>query len=406
MRQLELGRRRAEDVLMVGGFILLACTMYAAGLDKLGDFYQQDDVPGWFSLVTFTTAAGFQTQRRRHPGVALAGVTAVLAVDIVTVSSVLVWLVFSDIVYAACVYGSQRLVRAVYVTCALVTVATLTLVAVDTTDGRLRLMFVAVLWLVALVASPLGYGQAVREHRNAADTEREHARALAELAERDRAVALAEERRRLARELHDIIAGRLASIAVQSEAALSGPGDPETGRQVLGSVRAASVDALTDMRGLIDLLSEGSTDADAGHATATLRRLDRLLAPVRSGGINVYTRRSPAAEDDAWSRLPAVVDIAAYRIVAESVANAVTHAPHEDIDIDLAVGTRTLTVNVRNLAPGRPGTTGRTGHGIANMTARAEAVGGRLSAGRRDCGFVVSADLPVAATDAARVATP
>lgn len=407
MWRLSVSRTQLNDVALTLAFVVMGSSLYFAGFASVGQTPIRS-LPQWFPLVTLAVAAGFQLLRSRHPGIALAGVTVAVLVDTVTAASVPVWLVFSDIVYAACVYGSARLLRALFAVCVFVAAGTFTLVAAYPPTSTWRFLFLCVLWLIALVVSPLAYGLAVREHRNALKLERAHSHALAELAALERAEAVADERRRLARELHDVIAGRLSAIAVQSAAALQYPENAQLGHQALMSVRTSSVDALTEMRGLIDLLADdhdGST-----RETAGLRRIDRLTDPISQSGtpIDLVCPEWIAASESV-DALPAVVDIAAYRIVAESLANAVTHAPGQPVSVLIADGAdaattgdaeRFLDIVVRNrMGPSIASSDIHTGRGIDNMITRARAVGGTVTAQRDADGsdFVVCARLPLAA---------
>lgn len=397
MWRVPLSRAQLNDVAITLLFLTLGVCIYLAGFATVNDA-PSIAVPDWFSLIMLGIAGGFQLLRSTHPALALAGVSAVLTVDSICKPSILVWLVFSDVVYAACVYGGPRLVRACYAICAVVSLATLTAVAVYPPTADWRVLFICALWLLAVVGSPLAYGLAVREHRSALALERQHSLVLADLAAHERADAIAAERAHLARELHDVIAGRLSAIAMNSAAALQYPDDDEMARRALGAVRTSSVEALTEMRGLIDLLSTpGADSASAARQTAGLRRIDRLIGPIVESGTSVDLDCPPWLYDLATTTMvPAVVDIAAYRILAESLTNATTHAPGEPISITIRHTGRELTLRVNNTQQG--GTTrsaaGHTGRGIANMHTRAEAVGGtvRITVTRHT--FSVSAQLP------------
>lgn len=250
MWRVPLSRRQLDDAGLTALFLLCGVGLYLAGLNKIGGL-SVVGVPTWFSLVTLSVAAAFQLTRSTRTALTLTATTVVLVVDVVTVSSIGVWLVFSDTVYAACVYGGARLVRTLHVIVVLVCAGGLTLAAIETGTADWRPLFLVSLWLIAFVASPLAYGHAVREHRNALAAERERAAALAQLAERERSEAVADERHRLARELHDVIAGRLSAIAMHSAAALEYPTNPVLTDKVLRSIRESSVDALREMRGMI-----------------------------------------------------------------------------------------------------------------------------------------------------------
>lgn len=153
--------------------------------------------------------------------------------------------------------------------------------------GRAALLTVLNLGLV--LAVPVLWGYEVRRHSEQADAERERAEQMRRMGELDRAAAVAAERARMARDLHDVIAGQLSAIAIQSEAALTLPdADPATLRRVLAAVRRDSVASLSEMRTMIGLLrADGSADAEPRTSPAGLDRLDTLLDAGRANGLRI-----------------------------------------------------------------------------------------------------------------------
>ena len=397
MWSVPLRRTQLDDVRLTALFFAVGAALQIAGLNQVSGLLS-DRFGSWLPWVTLTVAAAFQLLRRDRPAAALAGTTAVLTVDVVLCPTVAVWIIFSDIVYAVACYGSQRLVGRLYVLCAIVSAAVVVLLAAAEQPTQWRTVFVGILWVIALIFSPLAYGHALREHRTAAEVQRQHARTLATLADHERVEAVEEERRRLARDLHDVIAGQLSSIAMQSAAALD---NPALSDRVLGSVRAISVEALRDMRAMIDLLTDGSPDentASPGRATSTLRRADRLIEPITAAGTDVELQCTPAVLDRA---LPPLVDITAHHILAEALTNATKHAPGQPISVDIGIDGDDLVLAVTNplpdlLARAEPEHTAR---GITNMTTRAAVAGGTLAADPGDAAFTVTAILPLGTAD-------
>ena len=423
MWRVPLSRAQLNDAALTLLFFGLGLCIYLAGFAAVGDGTGAV-LPPWSALVTLGLACCCQLFRSTRPDLALAGTTIVLVADTALAPSIPVWLVLSDVVYAVCVYGSGRLVRILYGICALIALATLLLIAAEPHSLDWRFVFIGVLWLLAVIASPLAYGLAVREHRNALSLERVHTKVLAELAEHERAEAISAERQRLARELHDVIAGRLSAIAVHSAAALQYPDNSALAHKALQAVRTSSVEALDEMRGLIDLLAAQPPSIEAGtdphpdrgaHTTAGLRRIDRLTTPIIESGTSLVLD-CPDWITDAQSvdAIPPVTDIAAYRIIAESLANATVHAPNQPIWVSISHGCAALTIQIRNALPPTPPRahhasptrltadplgSAHIGRGISNMTTRADAVGGTLSAGEVGNHFVVTAHLPAALRD-------
>jgi signal transduction histidine kinase len=245
--------------------------------------------------------------------------------------------------------------------------------------GDWRQSFYAGLQAFSLFVVPVWWATNVRQHREGA----EHVTRIAEL---DRRAAVNAERNRMARDLHDVVAGHLSAIAIQSEAVLSmREGDPETVRTVLKSVRENSVRSLTEMRMMIDVL-RADEPADE-PVTVRLADVGRLVESAVAGGLVVELRGTDVDE------LPVGVDVAAYRIVQEALTNALKHAPGARTSVVLERQVRRLVVVVRNGAVDGP--TG-IGTGLVSMAERAHVVGGAFSAGREDDGdWVVRAEFPL-----------
>ena len=348
----------------------------------------------WSQLGVLAFASLGETQRRARPLLGLAIATVALLTGIVVhgLSTVGVLIIFSDLLYCVEVHGSRRVSWGVAAGAGavIVGVGALSLSA----DGG-RAAIIAMLSLLPMLAIPVLWGLEVRRHRELASAERERAEQARHLAELDRAAAVAAERSRMARDLHDIIAGQLSAIAIQSEAALTVPNpDPAVLRRVLTAVRSNSVASLTEMRTMIGLLrADGAADGDPRTAPAGLDRLDTLLDAGRATGLTIVVddRRPPEAA------VPAAVDLAAFRIVQESLTNAAKHAPGSTVALSLRQEAGELVVELENeLVAGAP-LAGGTGTGLLGLRERAGAVGGRVEAGRHGPMWKVRAVLPVPA---------
>ena len=194
-----------------------------------------------------------------------------------------------------------------------------------------------------------------------------------------------EQRLLLARELHDVLAHHISLINVQAGVALHLVDDqPERAKPALEAIKAASREALHELRTALDVLRRGE---EAPRAPAPrLTDLDALVATVRSGGLDVRVER-----DGDPVPLPAAVELAAYRIVQEALTNVTRHARARSATVRLAYGDG-LTVEVTDDGTGG---TAKAGNGIDGMRERAAALGGTLDAGpRRGGGFRVVAHLP------------
>jgi signal transduction histidine kinase len=230
-----------------------------------------------------------------------------------------------------------------------------------------------VVWLVAVI----GIGTAVR-YQSAANAARreqadEHRHRLAE-----------QERLRIAREVHDVVAHSLAMINVQAGvAAHVADRRPEQAKEALLNIKAASASALKDLRATLAVLRSGEDKAPA----PSLAQAAELLEHARDAGLAVDVH-GEAGE------LPAPVDGAAYRILQESLTNVVRHADqanHVDVRFERRPGTFTLRVRDDGRGTARP----TPGHGLRGMAERATALGGRCTAGPVDGGFEVCVELPI-----------
>lgn len=204
-----------------------------------------------------------------------------------------------------------------------------------------------------------------------------------------------EQRLSIAREVHDVVAHSLAMINVQAGvAAHVADRRPEEAKAALLAIKEASRSALVDLRATLGVLRaghDGNIDTDTDRApTPGLGRLPDLITMAAAAGVTVR------ADGDAGD-LPAPVDVAAYRILQESLTNVVRHGTGADtVVITLDRGPRELRITVHDngRASAKPGTNG--GNGLRGMAERAHALGGTATAGPLPGGgFGVSATLPV-----------
>jgi signal transduction histidine kinase len=222
-------------------------------------------------------------------------------------------------------------------------------------------------------------------------------RALAaqtERAELERARrAVLEERTRIARELHDVVAHHMSLIAVQAETAPYRLSDlPESARAEFGSLSEVAREALTEMRRLLGVLRY---DQPAGLAPQPeLSDIPALVDATRRAGVSVELTVPPALD-----RVPSGVAVCGYRIVQESLSNASQHAPGAEVSVSVSQDGTAVLLRVAN-GPGGPASPSRSecgpGHGLTGMRERVALLGGSLSAGPApDGGYVVSAVLPL-----------
>jgi len=221
-----------------------------------------------------------------------------------------------------------------------------------------------------------------------------------------------EERLRIARELHDVVAHTMATINVQAAAAAhllagSSEADPQVGHprpgaqaaapaaaeqalQALQAIKSASKEGLRELRAILDVLRQVD-ETDPTQPTPGVDQLDVLVAGAQRAGLTAELRRSGQVR-----RLPKPVDLAAYRIVQEALTNTIRHAGPATATIALHYGPDELRLLVRDTGRGTFDVAGGGGgHGLVGMRERAASVGGILECGPApDGGFQVSARLP------------
>lgn len=201
-----------------------------------------------------------------------------------------------------------------------------------------------------------------------------------------------EERIRIAREVHDIVAHSLSIVTVQASAAAAVlDRDPEQARQSIEHVRATSKQALSELRSMLDVLRTGEGDAPLAPA-ADVTQVEGLVRPVREAGVRV--------ELDTYgdlSTVPAFASVSAYRIVQEALTNVVRHASATTVRVSLALTGSQLVVEIVDDGPGpAQAYAGKPGHGLRGMRERVEALGGAFQAGPgAGRGFRVFASIPV-----------
>jgi signal transduction histidine kinase len=227
-----------------------------------------------------------------------------------------------------------------------------------------------------------------RKQRSQAIAERDATRTAMAETQRDQAVM--EERARIARELHDVVAHHVSVIAVQAETArLTTPGLPEEGKERLAAIGQTARDSLTELRRLLGILRSDGIEP-ARSPQPGLARLDDLVTSARTAGTPVRLTLSGEVVS-----LPPGVDLTAYRIVQEALTNARRHAPGASVDIELAYDADILHLRVTDDGPGPPAAD-TSGHGLMGMQERAAMIGGTIRTGPGPGGgFLVEADLPI-----------
>jgi signal transduction histidine kinase len=248
--------------------------------------------------------------------------------------------------------------------------------------------------LYILLAAAWALGNAFQRHGRRERELEAHAAALEREREEKVRIAAAEERARIARELHDVVAHSVSVMVVQVGAARGIlDTEPDTARHSLLSAERTGREALAEMRRMLGFLRAG--EEDPTEPQPGLERLGALVARTRDAGLPVTVRVVGEPR-----RLSSGLDLTAYRIVQEGLTNALKHAGGAPTEVDVRWGAQRLELEIRDDGRGRPpmpppnGNGG--GHGLVGMQERVRLYGGELRAGRSENGgFAVLARLPL-----------
>ncbi|MFD9191136.1 sensor histidine kinase [Streptomyces phaeochromogenes] len=363
---------RADAVLAGGVFVVVALGAEGQRLS-----HGEDSVPSQIaSWLLIAAVCGTLLFRRRYP--VTAGWFTVLGTGAYyLLSDIDGPLVIVPIVALYALAAQGRMQAAIGMAAAMIIgMAAITLAGSSDVTGTAVFMLTG--WLVAVVA--LGSAR--------------HSRLA--YAEEEARLRATEERLRIARELHDVIGHNISMINVQAGAALFRlKKDPAQAEEALGAIKASSRETLRELRATLGVLRRVDEQAPTAPAPG-LARAAELVASAQLAGLPVRIERTGAERS-----LSAPVDLAAYRIVQESLTNAAKHSGAGQVTIRLAYGNRELALDIEDDGQGsaaRPAGSGG-GSGITGMTERARALGGELTAGPRpEGGFAVRARLPYGTT--------
>ncbi|AZM45988.1 two-component sensor histidine kinase [Streptomyces sp. WAC 06738] len=390
-----LKRPTRRDVLFTAFVgVVVACLALFGGV---GESAHRPDVFGWGLLFVMVAVLAW---RRHYP----------MAVFLVSVLPEAPYHILDNIhsaptptmmvaVYSLAVAGPR--LRTLLITCGLVVLAVTMLTLHNADQGADLLRNSGWVMSVALL------GEAVRVHRNYVGAIVERAERAERTREETAARRVAEERLRIAQDLHDLLAHSITLIGVQTSVAahllVADPGrlDRAALADALDGIAGTCRDSRAELRTTLQVL-RGGDSVDGTRPPPGLAGLDDLAAAARSGGAEVRLDVADAAVD-----VPRGVGAAAYRIVQQSLTNAVQHAGsavHVRISVTYDEGAGELRIAVVDDGPAHPekaaaaaaGAGAHPGYGIVGMRERARSVGGTLEAARRTdaAGFAVTAVLP------------
>ncbi|WP_367047040.1 sensor histidine kinase [Streptomyces sp. Je 1-332] len=237
---------------------------------------------------------------------------------------------------------------------------------------------------------PLLLGEVVRGRRELLKEYADRAERAEADREREARRKVDQERVRVARELHDVIAHTVSAMTVQAGLALDAlDSRPEVARTAMRQVRTSGKEAVRELRATVGVLREGRHTASVDPAPR-LAQLDELVETARGAGLRVSLHA-----DTGGRELPRLVELAAYRIVQEALTNVIKHASARHVAVSVAVTGECLAVEITDDGPGTSGGAGE-GYGLIGMRERATAMGGGVEAGPlRGGGWRVRGTLPV-----------
>lgn len=334
---------------------------------------------------------GILSQRRRWPLTVAAGVGAALAVFALRgyPGGALILPVTIALYTAGTTLERSRALLVGAVATTIVVVRALT----TPTGSASAFTWAASGWVLAALV----WGVAVRARRQTLQALQDRAEAAERTREQEAARRVAEERLRIARDLHDVIGHSFAAVNVQARVAATVlDSAPDRARDALTAIETTSRDALREIRQALSVLrstaasTSGVPGRAGGPASARLDELDHLLEPLRTAGLTVDT-----AIELNGAELPVVVSTGLYRIVQEALTNVLKHAAAQHVSVRIIRDGHGVRAEVIDDGTGVAQGTG--GHGLEGMAERAAALGGQLAAGPAPGGgFVVTAHIPVA----------
>ncbi|WP_181801960.1 sensor histidine kinase [Streptomyces shenzhenensis] len=245
----------------------------------------------------------------------------------------------------------------------------------------------------AIAATALG--DAVRSRRRHLARVEARAESAERTREEEARLRVTEERVRIARELHDVVAHHITLVNAQAGVAHHlMRTDPDQAYEALAHIKDNSRAALDELRATVGLLRQSDDAPDSRAPIPRLADLDALVSGIRSGGLSVSVSRTGVPRPLAPS-----TELTAYRIVQEALTNTHKHASAARAEVAIDYGATVLRVTVTDDGPPHAAKGPGTGHGLIGMRERATAVGGTVKAGPRpEGGFQVVAELPLSPT--------
>jgi signal transduction histidine kinase len=372
-----LGRSRAFDAL-----VAVAVTAYSV----VEVFVEHLD-PQWVAAPLTVLGCGALYWRRLYPVlvgaafVAMAIVEAAAGVSLHTSVGPVIGIFFVSWAIGAYETRPRAVLGLILLVCGMWLA-----IGIDVLHGTDSYSGTDVPWIGALIATPGVLGIAFGARTRSLQA----AEARAARLELERREAIAEERARIARELHDVIAHSVSVMTVQAGAAEAMlQRDPVLALEPVRAVQETGRQAMVEMKRLVGILREHAEETGLAPQPG-LADLDRLVAQVREAGlpVNVTIEGDPR-------ELPLGVDLSAYRVVQEALTNALKYAGRAEATVTVRYGANDVAIEVTDDGAGEA-KGNSSGHGLIGMRERVGVFGGTFAAGPRDGGgFAVSARLPL-----------
>ncbi|MFE6821954.1 sensor histidine kinase [Streptomyces sp. NPDC057690] len=380
------GRRHiSTDLVLALG--LLGTVTLGASISIPGISQPRED---WPAVLLAAVSCLVQLKARTRPR------TAVVVATVCTVITVALGYLVSPLLLAPLMIALYRLAAGtdprttrVYGGLTIAVVVATALFETPTTGMLLLRSIGPVLWLML----PLVGGGRDRLRRDYVDAVQSRAAHAERTREEEARLRVAEERMRIARELHDVVAHHMAVANAQAGTARHlAPTHPEQAQRLLGELTTTTSSALLELRATVGVLRQiGDPDVDPLQPAPGLDRLPELIATCESAGVEV----SVTTEGEPRLLSPGV-DLTAYRIIQEALTNVTKHGAGRGARVRLTYSDARLLVSVTNDGTAAPVPVPEGGYGLMGMRERAHSVGGDLHAGPRpEGGFEVATALPL-----------
>lgn len=364
------------------------------GLCLLGGIFHADDTvgaPDASSYVLAALSAALILARHRFPVIALAAATA-CALLVTSLGLLPTPLIIAPVIVISYAMTSRSEARSVW---------PMIMTAVVLIIGPLLFVEGVISWedssrLGTVVACPLVagvLGRSTRHRRAYLDSIQERARRAEQTRDSETRRKVAEERLRIARELHDLVAHQVTLANAQAAVANRlFDTQPDKARNTLRNLLQTTRNALNGLRAAVGLLRQQEDEGEADEPAPGLALLPNLLRSFKQIGLAIEL----CSEGNSW-RLSPAVDLTAYRIIQEALTNTAKHSAAKSTEVQLVWEAECLTIKIIDPGPARPADPQHSsGYGLLGMSERSSAVGGEFAAQRLTSGgFSVTVRLPL-----------